>query len=122
MPDDVMSAHVMPEADRTELERAVGEIEKIHAVLGAARRLTQENRAVDLSAVDARLGALCARVDSLPRATARTLKPALTALADELDRLGEDLAARFGGLPSLGDLASAGDAADAYGSATKHFP
>jgi hypothetical protein len=112
----------MTETDRDDLEYAVGEIEKIHAVLSAARRLTLENRAVDLSALDTRLSALCARVDAMPRGTALALKPALAALADELDRLGEELAARFGGLPSLGDLVNAGEAADAYGNATRHFP
>lgn len=117
MPDTFLNDN-----DRDDLEHAVSEIEKIHAVLCAARRLTLDNRAVDLSALDTRLSGLCAQVDGMPRGTALALKPALTALADELDRLGEDLAARFGGLPALGELVNAGDAADAYGTATKHFP
>ncbi|MDX2145861.1 MAG: hypothetical protein SFV19_21085 [Rhodospirillaceae bacterium] len=103
-------------------ESALGELEKIHAVLSTARRLTEDGRAVDLSAVDARIRKLCAEVEGLPVAQGRTLAPALTALIAEFDSLAQTLTDRFGGLPSLGDLATAKDAAAIYGKTTKHFP
>jgi hypothetical protein len=103
-------------------ETALSEIEKIHAVLSTARRVTANGRAVDLSAVDARIRRLCAEVESLPGAQARTLAPAMSALMAEFDTLGQALTDKFGGLPSLGDLASAKGVAAVYGKATKHFP
>ncbi|MCB2106629.1 MAG: hypothetical protein KDE14_02960 [Rhodobacteraceae bacterium] len=112
----------MHEANQDSVEHALDEIEKVHAVLCMARQLTAENRPVDLSALDTRLSALCEEVDRLPRPTAMNLKPALSALANELDQLGDDLTSRYGGLPSLADLVNSGDAALAYGSAAKHFP
>jgi hypothetical protein len=103
-------------------ELALGEIEKVHAVLSTARKLTSDGRSIDLSAVDGRIRKLCATVEALPAAQGRTLAPALSALMAEFDTLAADLSERYGGLPSLGDLASSRDAASAYGKTTKHFP
>jgi|GEM_PF-4443813 len=103
-------------------ELALGEVEKIHAVLSTARKLTNDGRGIDLGAVDARIRNLCATVEALPAAQGRTLAPALSALLAEFDALAADLNERYGGLPSLGDMASTRDAATAYGKTTKHFP
>ena len=45
----------------------------------------------------------------MPREAGQTLVPALETLAGELDRLGDELTARFGGLPTISDLVNAGD-------------
>jgi hypothetical protein len=103
-------------------ETALSEVEKIHAVLSTARRLINDGRSIDLSAVDERIRTLCAAVEALPAAQGRTLAPALSALLSEFDALAADLNERYGGLPSLGDIASSRDAAAAYGKSTKHFP
>jgi hypothetical protein len=101
---------------------ALSEIEKVHAVLSTARRLTQDGRTVDLSAVEDRIRRLCDAVEGLPKTQGRALAPALTALMAEFDALAQDLSGRFGGLLSLADIASTKDAATAYGHAAKHFP
>jgi hypothetical protein len=101
---------------------AGGEIEKVRAVLTTARRLTAEGRSVDLSAVEGRIRALCRTVEALPRAESKPLAAALDGLLAEFDALAEELTARFAGLPALGELATAKDAAGAYGKTTKHFP
>ena len=108
--------------DPQPVDHAVGEIEKIHAVLLAARHLTDENRPVDLAAIGQRLHALCRSIDAMPREAGQTLVPALETLAGELDKLGGELTARFGGLPTISDLVNAGDVSGAYGAAAKHYP
>lgn len=104
------------------VDHAVGEIEKIHAVLQVARHLTEENRPVDLAAIGQRLNALCRTIDAMPREIGQTLVPALETLAAELDKLGAELTARFGGMPTIADLVNAGDVSGAYGAASKHYP
>jgi hypothetical protein len=103
-------------------EFALSEIEKVHAVLSTARRLTHDGRSIDLSAVDDRIRRLCDTVEGLPKTQGRALAPALTALMAEFDALAQDLSGRFGGLLSLTDIATTKDAALAYGDAAKHFP
>jgi hypothetical protein len=103
-------------------EFALSEIEKIHAVLSTARRLTHDGRSVDLGAVDDRIRRLCETVEGLPRTQGRALAPALAALLAEFDALAQDLAGRFGGLLSLTEIGNTKDAALAYGDAAKHFP
>ncbi len=100
---------------------AADEIEKIRAVLSTALQLTDENRPVDLAAIGRRLATLCNTVDALPRAEGQVLVSALESLAVELDGLAAAMNDRFGGLPTLGDLANTKDAAVAYGSTSKHF-
>lgn len=103
-------------------ETALSEIEKVHAVLSTARRLTADGRTIDLGAIDVRIRNLCTAVAEMPTAQGRTLAPALNALLGEFDALAKELGERFGGLPSLHDMATAKDAAAVYGAATKHFP
>lgn len=103
-------------------DTALKEIERIHAVLSTARRLIQEGRNVDLTAVDDRIRRLCENVEALPKAQGRALASALSALLAEFDALADDLTNRFGNILSLADLAATKDAALAYGSAAKHFP
>ncbi len=105
----------------TNTDPAAHEIEKIRAVLTTARQLTDENRPVDLAAIGHRLATLCNAVDDMPRAEGQALVPALESLAIELDGLAAAMNDRFGGLPTLGDLANTKDAAVAYGSTSKHF-
>ena len=103
-------------------ETALGEIEKIHAVLSTARRLTGQGRTIDLTAIDARIRHLCTTVEGLPKAQGRTLAPALNALLGEFDSLGQQLSGRYSSLPSLNDVTSAKDAASVYAVLSKHFP
>ncbi len=103
-------------------EHALSEIEKVHAVLSTARRMTNDGRSIDLSAVDDRIKRLCETIEALPAAQGRTLAPALAALLTEFDSLAQDLNERFSGLPNLGDMATNRDAASAYNKTTKHFP
>jgi hypothetical protein len=103
-------------------ELALSEIEKVHAVLSTARRMTNDGRTIDLSAVDVRIKRLCDTIEALPSTQGRTLAPALSALLAEFDSLSQELNDRFSGMPSLGDMATTKDAASAYGKTTKHFP
>jgi hypothetical protein len=109
-------------ADMSPLARARDDIARIRAVLETARNLTEENRPVDLAAIGRRLAALCETVEAMPREDGQILMPALESLIVDLDGLAAVMTDRFGGLPTLGELANTKDAAVAYAVASKHFP
>jgi hypothetical protein len=62
-------------------------IESLHGTVLMARALVSTGRQIDLAGLDAEAATLCAAVALLPPSTARPLRPALEALAREVDGL-----------------------------------
>ena len=71
---------------------ALAAIESLHATLLMARALHEGGRSIDLAGMDAEAAALCTALALLPKAAARPLRPALLALAHEVDGLAAALA------------------------------
>jgi hypothetical protein len=66
-------------------------IEALYDTVVMARVLASNGRAIDLAGLDAEAGALCAIITRLPRDQARLLRPALKALAQEVEGLAATL-------------------------------
>jgi hypothetical protein len=62
-------------------------IEALHDTIRMARALVDNGRRIDLAGLDAEAATLCTAVALLPEGTARPLRPALEALAREVDGL-----------------------------------
>ncbi|MBL6454123.1 hypothetical protein JMJ55_02235 [Belnapia sp. T6] len=62
-------------------------IEALHDTVLMARALASTGRRIDLTGLDIETAALCQAVAGLPRARARRLRPALEALAQEVEGL-----------------------------------
>ncbi len=96
------------------------ELEKIASVVATARRLINDKRAVDLSALQTKAAVVCQAVIALPREQGRTFLPALEQLMESLDALEADLRHHFAPLLDAADAANhtpagARNAAAAYG-------
>lgn len=64
------------------------EIRHVTTLVDAARRLVEEGRTIELGQLEARIDACCAAVRDLPRGTETAeIRPAVTALLDEVGRL-----------------------------------
>lgn len=72
---------------------ALAAIEALHTTLLMARALHEAGRRIDLAGLDAQAASLCTAVALLRPAAARPLRPALVALAREVDGLRTALAA-----------------------------
>jgi hypothetical protein len=70
------------------------ELEALSTLVGAARAIMGDGRAVDLAGFDRRVGALCQSMQSLGVKDAQSLKPVLIALLDDIERLKHDLLAQ----------------------------
>jgi hypothetical protein len=62
-------------------------IEALHDTVRMARALVDGGRRIDLAGLDAEAATLCTAVALLPAGAARPLRPALEALAREVDGL-----------------------------------
>ena len=62
-------------------------IEALHGTVMMARALVSTGRQVDLAGLDTEAEGVCLAVAGLPEAAARPLRPALEALAREVDGL-----------------------------------
>ena len=62
-------------------------IEALHGTVLMARALVSTGRQVDLAGLDAEAADVCSAVERLSQATAQSLRPALEALAREVDGL-----------------------------------
>jgi hypothetical protein len=71
---------------------ALAAVEALTATLQLARALQDSGRPIDLAGLDAQAASLCTAVALLPAAVARPLRPALEALAREVDALSTALA------------------------------
>ncbi len=78
-------------APRPEL---IQEAEKVASLVTTARRFLGEDKMVDLSALEGKVGALCLAIQAAPREDTRGLKPSIVAILEDLDRLEADLVAR----------------------------
>jgi hypothetical protein len=97
------------------------ELDKIFSVIAAAHRLMEDERLIDLGALDRRIHDACKAAIDLPVAEARRLTDKLGALLDQLDALGAAMNSRFGDLPIM-PRHSVSTAAGAYADMLKHFP
>jgi hypothetical protein len=85
------------------------EMEKIYSVVATAKRLVGEGRLIDLSAMPARVQAICATISALPAEQGKLLAPLLERLISHLDDLAGELTARH-----RADLATPAQAGAAY--------
>lgn len=74
-----------------ETAEIAAEIAALHDWITRAAEALAAEEEVDLSGLDARVGRLCARVDALPEADTAALRPRLTAMLAEMDRLQANL-------------------------------
>ncbi len=98
------------------------EMDKVASVIATARRMLDEGRMVDLSALGAKVEALCASAREAPAGEREALAKSMKALVTALDDLAEALKAQFGNL--CAESAQDPDRAralNAYGS-TKNKP
>jgi hypothetical protein len=71
------------------------DLKKVTSLIATAKRLVEEDRAVDLGALEGKVATLCAAAAALPRDRARPFLPALESLITGLDELEAALRARF---------------------------
>ena len=81
----------MSPASLQSAQEAREEIEKVSSLVLAARRLMAKGALVDLFAIQERVAAICAAVDSMPREDGQALMEDLTGLIHRLDRLSSDI-------------------------------
>ena len=81
----------MSPASLQSAQEAREEIEKVSSLVLAARRLMATGALVDLFAIQERVAAICAAVESMPREDGQALMEDLTALIHRLDRLSSDI-------------------------------
>lgn len=79
----------------TPRERVREEAQKVAALIVTARRLLAGGAAIDLSALEGQVRAVCEGVTGLDTAEGRALLPTLDSLVDGLDGLAGDLRAQF---------------------------
>ena len=74
-------------------------IDVLHDTIVMARILATNGRQIDLAGLDAEAATLCAMIGEMPRDRARLLRPAMEALAAEVDGLTLTLNSIAGGAP-----------------------
>lgn len=72
---------------RSQAASTLAAIEALHGTILMARALVSTGRQIDLAGLDAEAAGLCTAVSQLPRTAAQPLRPALEALAREVDGL-----------------------------------
>ena len=77
------------------------ELAKVSSLILTARRLVAGGALVDLSALEERVGLVCAAVQRMPVEEGRGLLEELKALIGRLDQLAADLEERLGQLSRL---------------------
>jgi len=103
-------------ADAADSLDVVAEMNEVAAVIATARRLTDEGRTVNLSALEGKIGRLCAAVREAPPADRESVVEAMEKLVDALDELAATLTTRFG-QPEGEAEGTRRRALDAYGQA-----
>lgn len=81
----------MSPASLQSAQEAREEIDKVSSLVLAARRLMATGALVDLFAIQERVAAICAAVESMPREDGQALMEDLTGLIHRLDRLSSDI-------------------------------
>lgn len=76
------------------------EMDKVASVIATARRLMADGRTIDLSTLEGRIDALCARVRKTPPATRDVVARAMESLVRALDDLETAIRGRVGGTES----------------------
>ena len=100
----------------TDITAIRSELQTIASLVAASRTILADGRAVDLTGLDRRVDALCQSLQSLDAKDARTLKPGLIALIDDIEHLKRDLLAQHEALGvELQRLGVAHKATSAYG-------
>ncbi|MGB8273879.1 MAG: hypothetical protein WCF16_01260, partial [Alphaproteobacteria bacterium] len=89
------------------------------AVVAASRQALAQGSLVDLTGLEGEVSDICRQLTTMPAAEAARFKPPLVALADDLDRLTEDLARSHKALgEELGGVSARHKAAKAYAKGT----
>lgn len=70
------------------------ETEKVASLITAARRLLREDRMIDLTALQGKVGALCEAIQAAPIESVQGLKPPIEAILKGLDNLEAELTAQ----------------------------
>ncbi|MBL6927591.1 MAG: hypothetical protein ISR44_00335 [Rhodospirillales bacterium] len=96
----------------------VSEMAKVASVIATARRMLEEGKMIDLSALSGKVEALCAQGISAPREEREAVARALEELVEALDGLAQDLKTQFKALEDEGaESTSRQQALNAYGQA-----
>lgn len=69
----------------------IGEADKIGSLITTARRLLDDNKMVDLSALEGRVAGLCLSVEGVPERETGPVRKALETILADLDMLAADL-------------------------------
>ena len=67
------------------------EVDKVASLIAGARQLVGEGKTIEVSALEARVAALCQAIPGMPPRDARRLKDPLAAILGDLDGLEADL-------------------------------
>ena len=94
-----------------------GEVEKIDALIDAARKLAGENRAFDLAALERRIGRLCGAVRGSRPDDPAELRRSLTGLIAALDELAGAVTPKIEATSSAGTAETRAHALGAYSNA-----
>ncbi len=70
------------------------EVEKVTSLITTARRLLAEQKMVDLTALEGKVGTLCEAIRHVPAEESAAAKASLTAILEDLDRLAAELTAQ----------------------------
>ena len=68
------------------------EADKIASLIATARRLLQDDKMVDLSALEGKVAGLCQRFGNVPPEAAEPFRATINAIMADLDQLAGDLA------------------------------
>lgn len=79
-------------------EEIAEELAKVSTLVTAARRLLATGTMVDLSALESKVRGICLAIEDMAIEAARTFRPAMEGLIDDLDRLATALQDQHGPL------------------------
>ena len=95
-----------------------GMVEALSNVIVRARTELDSGNLIDMTAIEAGVGELCAQATTLSPSDGRILRPRLLSLMDEFAHLSKSIEARLGELKrELGDTSGRQNALRAYGKA-----
>ena len=104
----------MPQAEEETVAIMV-EADKIASLITTARQLLQENKMVDLSALEGKVADLCRRFGKVPPGDAEPFRATINGIMTELDLLASDLARQNDKVRQIYTGSDPKRAANAYG-------
>lgn len=104
----------MTDSNQQDLDAALADMDKVESLVATARRVLADGGMVDLSALQAKVGQLCADARRASPEEQEKVAVALEKLIGALDELAKDLTRQFGTLGGETEDTLRGRAADAY--------